>query len=78
MESNSFNSETVSFDSRDLYVVKELCKDATVKLADIARMFDITLPAAKYRFESVMKKGLVHEYVFDILPTHRDVGTLRG
>jgi len=26
------------------------------------------MPAAKYRFESVMKKGLVHEYVFDILP----------
>lgn len=58
----------VSFDSRDLYVVKELYKDATVKLAEIARSFGITLPAAKYRFESVMKKGLVQEYVFDILP----------
>lgn len=58
----------VSFDSRDLYVVKELYKDATVKLAEIARNFGITLPAAKYRFESVMKKGLVREYVFDILP----------
>ena len=69
MESRTLSiPRTVSFDSRDLYVVKELYKDATVKLADIARMFDITLPAAKYRFESVMKKGLVHEYVFDILP----------
>jgi DNA-binding Lrp family transcriptional regulator len=62
------NLRNVSFDSRDLHVVKELYKDATVKLADIARMFRITLPAAKYRFESVMKKGLVQEYVFDILP----------
>ncbi len=62
------NGKNVSFDSRDLHVVKELYKDATVKLADIARMFGITLPAAKYRFESAMKKGLVQEYVFDILP----------
>lgn len=64
----SSHPDPVSFDSRDLYVVKELMKDARVSLADIARMFDITLPAAKYRFESVMKKGLVREFVFDILP----------
>lgn len=67
-ENRPQSPRTVSFDSRDLYVMKELHKDATVKLADIARMFGITLPAAKYRFESVMKKGLVLEYVFDILP----------
>jgi DNA-binding Lrp family transcriptional regulator len=65
---NHSSFRNVSFDTRDLYVVKELYKDATVKLADIARMFGITLPAAKYRFDSVMKKGLVQEYVFDILP----------
>jgi DNA-binding Lrp family transcriptional regulator len=70
------NLRDVSFDSRDLHVVKELYKDATVKLADIARMFNITLPAAKYRFESVMKKGLVQEYVFDILPYAPEVSEL--
>jgi DNA-binding Lrp family transcriptional regulator len=67
---------TVSFDTRDLYVMKELHKDATIKLADIARMFGITLPAAKYRFESVMKKGLMLEYVFDILPYAPEISEL--
>ncbi len=75
-DSVSLKYQSPSFDARDLFVVKEIMKDARVKLADLARAFDISLPAAKYRFDSVMKKGLVREYVFDMLPYAPDISDL--
>ncbi len=65
---DSSEEETASFDKKDLIILKELSKDARMKLADFARMFKITLPAAKYRFDRIKEKGLINEYVMDLLP----------
>ncbi|HZD13154.1 MAG TPA: hypothetical protein VE177_06520, partial [Candidatus Binatus sp.] len=37
-------------------------------LADFGRMFKITLPAAKYRYDRIKEKGLISEYVIDMVP----------
>lgn len=57
-----------AFDKRDLIILKELMKDARITLADLAKMLEITLPAAKYRFDGLSKKGLVADYIISILP----------
>jgi len=62
------SSATASFDKKDLIILKELNKDARIKLADFARMFKITLPAAKYRFDRIKEKGLISEFVIDLVP----------
>ena len=69
-------SETAEFDERDLIILKELMKNGRVKLADLAKIFGVTLPAAKYRFDNIRKRGLIHEYVLDILPYAPDVSDL--
>jgi DNA-binding Lrp family transcriptional regulator len=60
--------EKVSFDKNDLLILKELMLDAREKLSDFAKMLGITLPAAKYRFDNLVRKGLVHDYVINVLP----------
>jgi len=68
--------ETAEFDERDLVILKELMKNGRVKLAELAKIFGVTLPAAKYRFDNIKKRGLIHEYVLDILPYAPDVSDL--
>ena len=65
-----------SFDRKDLIILKELNKDARVKLADFARMFKITLPAAKYRFDRIKEKGLISEYVIDLVPYSPEISDM--
>ncbi len=69
-------TELSDFDERDLVILKELMKNGRVKLADLAKIFGVTLPAAKYRFDNIRKRGLIHEYVLEILPYAPDVADL--
>lgn len=57
-----------SFDERDLVILKELTKDARTTLADLSKMLSLTLPATKYRFDKLVARGLIQEYVIDLLP----------
>jgi len=57
-----------SFDKRDLVILKELAKDARTTLADLSKLLGLTLPATKYRFDKLVARGLVQEYVIDLLP----------
>ena len=57
-----------SFDKNDLLILKELYKDARTKLSDFAKMIGITLPAAKYRYDNLVRKGLVNDWVINVLP----------
>jgi DNA-binding Lrp family transcriptional regulator len=57
-----------SFDKRDLVILKELTKDARTTLADLSKLLSLTLPATKYRFDKLVARGLVQEYVIDLLP----------
>ena len=56
------------FDKRDLVILKELTKDARTTLADLSKLLGLTLPATKYRFDKLVARGLVQEYVIDLLP----------
>jgi DNA-binding Lrp family transcriptional regulator len=61
-------SQKTSFDKNDLLILKELNKDARTKLSEFAKLIGITLPAAKYRFDNLVRKGLVNDWVISILP----------
>ncbi len=61
-------SQPDSFDKRDLVILKELTKDARTTLADLSKLLSLTLPATKYRFDKLVARGLVQEYVIDLLP----------
>jgi DNA-binding Lrp family transcriptional regulator len=62
----------VKADEKDLYIVKELEKDATVSLASIARKLGTSLQNIRYHYEKhVMKNGLVETYQMAMLPFDR-------
>ena len=65
-----------AFDKRDLIILKELVKDARVTLSDIAKILQVTLPATKYRFDSLIKRGFIHEYSINMLPYAPEVSDL--
>jgi DNA-binding Lrp family transcriptional regulator len=65
-----------SFDKKDLVILKELMKNARVTLADLARMLGTTVPGAKYRFDKIREKGLVHEFVVEFLPYSPEISDL--
>lgn len=75
-QSNEIMVDKVSFDKNDLLILKELEKNARKKLSEFAQMIGVTLPAAKYRFDNLVKKGLVQDYVIDILPYAPEVSEL--
>jgi DNA-binding Lrp family transcriptional regulator len=68
-ESNKHPSSQIeSFDKRDLVILKELSKDARTTLADLSKLLGLTLPATKYRFDKLVDRKLIQEYVIDLLP----------
>jgi DNA-binding Lrp family transcriptional regulator len=75
-QSNEIMVDKVSFDKNDLLILKELEKNARKKLSEFAQMIGVTLPAAKYRFDNLVKKGLVQDYVIDILPYAPEISEL--
>lgn len=59
-------------DETDLFIVKELEKNATVSLAVIARKFGTTLQNIRYHYEThVVKHGLIETFQMAILPFDR-------
>ncbi len=68
--------QKVSFDRNDLLILKELYKDARKKLTEFARLLGVTLPAAKYRFDNLVRKGLIHDYWIHFLPYPPEVSDL--
>ena len=56
-------------DETDLFIVKELEKDATVSLASIAKKLGTSLQNVRYHFEKhVITNGLIETYQMAILP----------
>jgi DNA-binding Lrp family transcriptional regulator len=59
-------------DETDLFIVKELEKNATVSLASIARKFGTTLQNIRYHYEKhVVRHGLIETFQVSILPLDR-------
>jgi DNA-binding Lrp family transcriptional regulator len=67
-EPSKQSSQVVSFDKKDLIILKELVKNARTTLADLSKLLSLTLPAAKYRFDRLVERGLIQEWVIDLLP----------
>lgn len=65
-----------SFDKNDLLILKELSLDARKKLSEFAKLIGVTLPAAKYRFDNIVRKGLIQDYVINVLPYAPEVSDL--
>ncbi len=65
-----------SFDKNDLLILKELHQDARKKLTEFAKMIGVTLPAAKYRFDNIVRKGLIQDYVIWALPFSPEISEL--
>jgi DNA-binding Lrp family transcriptional regulator len=60
---------TLRADETDLFIVKELEKDATVSLASIARKFETTLQNIRYHYEKhVVRHGLIETFQMAIPP----------
>src|SRR2546428_225870 len=54
------------FDKNDLLILKELMKDARKKLSELSQMIGMTLPAAKYRFDNLARRGFLQDYVIQV------------
>jgi DNA-binding Lrp family transcriptional regulator len=69
-------SAPVTFDKKDLIILKELVKDGRTKLTHLARLLDMTVPAVKYRFDNLARSGFIREYVIDMLPFAPEISDL--
>jgi DNA-binding Lrp family transcriptional regulator len=59
-------------DETDLFIIKELEKDATVSLVSIARKLGTTLQNVRYHYEThVIRHGLIETFQMAILPFDR-------
>ncbi len=67
---------STSFDKKDLLILKELMKDARTKLSDMGKLLELTLPAVKYRFDDLLLRGFIHDYVVAILPYAPEISDL--
>ncbi len=68
--------EKVSFDKNDLLILKEVYRDARRKLTEFAKLIGVTLPAAKYRFDNIVRKGLIDNYSVEVLPYSPELSDL--
>jgi len=58
----------------DIFVLKEMEKDATVDFSRIAKMLGMTLPGVKYHYDKhVVKRGLLEGFEIEALPYDKAV-----
>ncbi len=70
-------SFTLKADKTDLLILKELEKDATITLAEIARMLGTTLQNIRYHYERhVIQNGLIEDFQIAILPFERSISDM--
>ena len=62
------NRHPINVDKKDLLIIKELEKNARVTLADMATQLGMSLPGVKYRFDRMVRTGLVQPIAFDVFP----------
>src|SRR5207244_12916870 len=64
------------FDKNDLLILKELMKDARKKLSELSQLIGMTLPAAKYRFDNLARRGVLQDYVIQVLQYPPEISDL--
>lgn len=64
----------IKADETDLFIIKELEKDATTSLTDIAKKLGMTLQNVHYHYKMhLLKKGLIETFQIAIMPFDRAV-----
>jgi DNA-binding Lrp family transcriptional regulator len=70
-------SFTLKADETDLFILKELEKNATIRLTAIAKKFGTTLQNIRYHYENhVIKHGLIEAFQIAILPFERTTSNM--
>jgi DNA-binding Lrp family transcriptional regulator len=64
------------FDKNDLLILKELMVDARKKLSELSKLIGMTLPAAKYRFDNLARRGFLQDYVVQVPPYPPEISDL--
>lgn len=61
--------QPVSFDSKDLTILRELEKDGRKSFADLAPILDMTLQGVKYRYDrKLVSNGVISSFELDVTP----------
>jgi len=55
-------------DKNDLFIVKELQKNARVRLASLARRMGMTLPGVKYHYDRTVARGVCKHFWTEVFP----------
>jgi DNA-binding Lrp family transcriptional regulator len=64
-------------DEIDLFILKELEKNATISLRDIAKMLGITPQRAQYHFKThLIERGLIEDFQIFIFPFERTISDM--
>jgi DNA-binding Lrp family transcriptional regulator len=50
--------------------------DARKKLSELSQLIGMTLPAAKYRFDNLARRGFLQDYVIQVLPYPPEISDL--
>lgn len=61
------DNHSLQADKLDVRILRRFQENARERLSELAKSFGLTLPAIKYRYDKIIKKGLIHDYVFYIL-----------
>ncbi len=70
------SSSPGNFDKKDLIILKELVKDSRIKLSQLTKLLGMSLPAVKYRFDHLVRRGFIRDYVIEVLPYAPEISDL--
>jgi DNA-binding Lrp family transcriptional regulator len=63
-------------DKHDLFIVKELQKNARTRLAGLARMMGLTLPGVKYHYDRMVARGVCKHFWIEVFPCPIEVSAV--
>jgi DNA-binding Lrp family transcriptional regulator len=67
---------TLVADKHDLFIVKELQKNARIRLAELARMMGMTLPGVKYHYDKMMARDVCKHFWIEVFPCPIEVSAV--
>ena len=63
-------------DKHDLFIVKELQKNARARLAGLARIMGMTLPGVKYHYDRIVARGVCKHFWIEVFPCPIEVSAV--
>jgi len=63
-------------DKHDLFIVKELQKNARARLAGLGRLMGMTLPGVKYHYDRMITRGVCKDFWIEVFPCPLEVSAV--